>query len=97
MDFDMEWECVPTNCEKKETASKRAPNHCRRRQGILHYGEKDADHYEFACPLTKDFHWVSLSQNAKKAWFQSIVRNPSIHFQLKSCIEIAYSIRDQIL
>ncbi|GFW06430.1 RNase H domain-containing protein [Trichonephila clavipes] len=56
----------------------------------------DADHYVFACPLTKDFHLVSPSQNAKKAWFQSIVRNSSIHCKLKSCIKIAYSIRDQI-
>ncbi|GFV23543.1 RNase H domain-containing protein [Trichonephila clavipes] len=56
----------------------------------------DADHYVFAYPLTKDFHLVSPSQNAKKAWLQSIVRNPSIHFKLKSCIQIAYSIRDQI-
>ncbi|GFW52892.1 uncharacterized protein TNCV_2394711 [Trichonephila clavipes] len=27
----------------------------------------DPDHYVFACPLTKDFHLVSPSQNAKKA------------------------------
>ncbi|GFV23942.1 RNase H domain-containing protein [Trichonephila clavipes] len=56
----------------------------------------DADHYAFACPLTKDFHLVSPSQNAKKAWFRSIVRNPSIHSKLKSCIKIASTIRDQI-
>ncbi|GFV17714.1 RNase H domain-containing protein [Trichonephila clavipes] len=56
----------------------------------------DADHYVFTCPLTKNFHLVSPSQNTKKTWFQSIVRNPSIHSKLKSCIKIAYSIRDQI-
>ncbi|GFX97627.1 uncharacterized protein TNCV_2841871 [Trichonephila clavipes] len=43
----------------------------------------DADHFVFACPLTKDFHLVSPSQNAKKPWFQSFVRNPSIHSKRK--------------
>ncbi|GFW75129.1 adhesion G-protein coupled receptor G4 [Trichonephila clavipes] len=33
----------------------------------------DADHYVFACSLTKDFHLVSPSQNTKKALFQSII------------------------
>ncbi|GFV59679.1 hypothetical protein TNCV_1907501 [Trichonephila clavipes] len=56
----------------------------------------DSDYYIFACPLPKDFHLVSPSQNAKKAWSQSIVRNPSIHSKLKSCIKIASTIRDQI-
>ncbi|GFX51958.1 hypothetical protein TNCV_3063751 [Trichonephila clavipes] len=56
----------------------------------------DAGHYVFACPLTKDFYLVSLSQNAKKASFRSIVRNASIHSKLKPCIKIASTIRDQI-
>ncbi|GFW95321.1 hypothetical protein TNCV_2970431 [Trichonephila clavipes] len=58
--------------------------------------QRSLDHYLFACPLTKDFHLVSPSQNTKKNCFQSIVGNPSIHSKLKSCIKIAYSIRDQI-
>ncbi|GFX74109.1 uncharacterized protein TNCV_490731 [Trichonephila clavipes] len=55
-----------------------------------------AAYYVFSCPLTKDFHWVSPSQNTKKAGLQSIVRNSSIHFKLKSCIKIVSTIRDQI-
>ncbi|GFW77702.1 RNase H domain-containing protein [Trichonephila clavipes] len=48
----------------------------------------DADHYVFACPLTKDFHLVSPSQNAKRAWFLSIVRNPSIHSKLNHVLKL---------
>ncbi|GFW71186.1 hypothetical protein TNCV_536041 [Trichonephila clavipes] len=56
----------------------------------------DVDHYVFAYSPTKDFLLVSRSQNDKKAWFQSIVRNPPIHSELKSCIQIVSTIQDQI-